>query len=136
MLRRTETSHRFYLQRPMVFLFSRPILPYYNKGKKTIYSYLNFIFFFLFLSDCVAHSANLECVRINGDFPRVPNRNLVYIKDARAVRPYRSSDFSRASNHALVCIKDARAVRPYKSSEFPAWFTTTYYFVPLRKLVY
>ena len=62
MLRRTETSHRFYLQRPMVFLFSRPILPYYNKGKKTIYSYLNFIFFFLFLSDCVAHSANLECV--------------------------------------------------------------------------
>jgi hypothetical protein len=32
-----------------------------TKVKKTIYSYLNFIFFFLYLSDCVAHSANLEC---------------------------------------------------------------------------
>ena len=60
MLERTKTNHRFYLVRFLVFLFSRPILPYYNKGKKTISSYLNFIFFFLYLSDCVAHSANLE----------------------------------------------------------------------------
>ena len=91
MLRRTETSHRFYLQRPMVFLFSRPILPYYNKGKKTIYSYLNFIFFFLFLSDCVAHSANLECVRLKGYFRVSSIANLVCITDARAVRPYSSN---------------------------------------------
>ena len=90
MLRRTETSHRFYLQRPMVFLFSRPILPYYNKGKKTIYSYLNFIFFFLFLSDCVAHSANLECVLDTYEVTIVRSRKIPIDEDARAVRPYRS----------------------------------------------
>ena len=34
MLERAETQNRFYLVRILVSLFSRPILPYYNKGKK------------------------------------------------------------------------------------------------------
>ena len=46
--------------------------------------------------------------------------------------------FIRDGIKRLIFLWDssARAVRPYRSSEFPAWFTTTYYFVPLRKLVY
>ena len=100
MLRRTETSHRFYLQRPMVFLFSRPILPYYNKGKKTIYSYLNFIFFFLFLSDCVAHSANLECVLNIYEVTIGHSRKIPINADARAVRPYMPSEYP-------TCYRDA-----------------------------
>ena len=93
MLERTETSRRFYPMRPMVFLFSRPILPYYNKGKKTISSYLNFIFLFFHLSDCVAYSANLECVRFKRRYhnaqlyaptgrthePCVPTNQLIFL---------------------------------------------------------
>ena len=34
MLERADTDDRFHLVITMVSLFSRPILPYYNKGKK------------------------------------------------------------------------------------------------------
>ena len=38
-----------------------------------------------------------SCVLLNGNFPQTSTRNLVYIKDARAVRPYRSSESPHAT---------------------------------------
>ena len=43
MLERAETNDRLYLVKFLVSLFSRPILPSYNKGKNTILS-CQFIF--------------------------------------------------------------------------------------------
>ena len=45
MLERAETDYRLYLVKFMVSLFSRPILPYYNKGKNTVLSCQFFIQF-------------------------------------------------------------------------------------------
>ena len=39
------------------------------------------------------HPIVSSCVRSNGEFPRVSNRNLVYIKDARLVRPRCRRDY-------------------------------------------
>ena len=94
------------------------------------------------------------------NFPRVSNRNLVCITDARAVRPYKSSEFpiiSRQSrrrhnmtslrslyvSHGLLSQGAARKLAchwtmyfiPFR--EYPpqcifhsAWLTTTYYLLP------
>ena len=54
MQKRTEADGRLFLASKLVFLFCRPILPYYNKGKLSVLSCQSFLQIFFDLCDYVA----------------------------------------------------------------------------------